>query len=563
MALTVESNFKSVKDHIQEVYKDKYVLPEFQRTFVWGIEKVQSLWESLYNGFPIGQLMFWGEVDIDFPVRSLGISQEEVKEPGKADKLIVDGQQRITALWVVLKGEVPLYFDLERTVFSPDRQNENTIRLDILKGRTYDEALNANLFFVNASPNQKDRFSAQLTRLNSMLTNTTVPYQLIANAQYPTVVSIFNRLNQQGVRLTDGQLALATISNHWKGVFRKTFDLMKTVNTEFNYVKNENPDLIIQAWTCAHTGQHLIKNLAPDSQKSKYYKMASQAQYEASWAKLEPAFRRAISLMKEQFDLSNYQFIPGFYPLVVVVNYFANRPEVPESDKRDLCKWFIQSMITGRYATRSTTKFRDDIKATREGKALSELFFHAGAHDPTKFVIQKEAILGAGFKSSFATLLYILMRKSLATDLLDTSTAVGTILPENQSWQFHHIFPDSVLDGKRQEVRNLIEDAENEGTEEDVERLQKQLKALDESITSIPNLAFLMPVSNLTLSASRPLEYLKTILDRPGGRQILESQLIPTDPQLWRVNSFEEFREARAQLILDKTNEYLRKNELI
>src|SRR6266852_4987007 len=141
MAITVESNFKTISEHIQEIYLGKYVLPEFQRTFVWSFEKIKSLWESLFEGYPVGQLMFWGQTTIDFPCRNLGLNQSDIenKTANNIERIIVDGQQRLTAIWLVLNGDVHLYFNLETKSFVSDDREDNLLKLDILSGRSYDD----------------------------------------------------------------------------------------------------------------------------------------------------------------------------------------------------------------------------------------------------------------------------------------------------------------------------------------------------------------------------------------------------------------------------------------
>ncbi|MBM3239299.1 DUF262 domain-containing protein [Candidatus Poribacteria bacterium] len=564
MVLSVEANFKTMNEHVQEIFLGKYVLPEFQRTFVWNYEKVKALWESLFDGYPIGQLMFWGEATIDFPVRALGLKQDEIKDVKGVERVIVDGQQRLTAIWLVLNGDIKLYFNLETKNFTYDARSKNVLNLDILNNRSYNEVTEMNFFFANATPIQQKKFARELFNLNSTFTTTKIPFQLITNTDYNTVVSIFNRLNQQGVKLSDGQVALASISKVWKGVFRRTFDLMKRINTELNYSKNEDPDLVIQAWTCKHTGQHLIKHLAPESEKSKYFKLATQQHYEKSWDNLETAFDKSIALIKKRFDLSNYQFIPGYYPLIVVTHYLANHSTVENNEIDLLCKWFIQSIILSRYAVRSTTKFREDIKATQEGKKLQELFTHKyEALNPDNFTLKDTHILNASFKSSYSTLLYILMRKNKATDFFETSIPVGQILKDNQAWEFHHIFPDAIFNGKRQQIKDRIDEAEESGSEEDVKSLTDELTRLNEFVNSIPNLAFLIPATNQSIGDSEPSDYLDRILSQQGGKEILERQFIPLDTSLWKLNKFEEFKKKRTDLILQKVNEYLKEENLI
>src|SRR5262245_52273005 len=114
--LDVESHSLKVEQHIKRVADGTYRLPEFQRTFVWNDDRIARLWDSLYHGFPIGQLMLWEPEAVSFPMRSLGRRQVEV-EAGRRPLAIIDGQQRLTALHLVLSGEIRLRFDLEQERF--------------------------------------------------------------------------------------------------------------------------------------------------------------------------------------------------------------------------------------------------------------------------------------------------------------------------------------------------------------------------------------------------------------------------------------------------------------
>jgi uncharacterized protein with ParB-like and HNH nuclease domain len=101
--LDVKSENPKVETHIQRVNRGDYRLPEFQRTFAWDNDRILKLWDSLFNGYPIGQIMLWEPDEVDFPMRSLGYSQEEVKA-GRNVVAIIDGQQRLTALTRLMAG---------------------------------------------------------------------------------------------------------------------------------------------------------------------------------------------------------------------------------------------------------------------------------------------------------------------------------------------------------------------------------------------------------------------------------------------------------------------------
>ena len=80
-------------------------LPEFQRGYVWNREQVRGLMESLYRKHPVGGLLVWVTNTDTAPTRG-----EKELAPGTV-KLLLDGQQRITSLYGIVRGKPPKFFD--------------------------------------------------------------------------------------------------------------------------------------------------------------------------------------------------------------------------------------------------------------------------------------------------------------------------------------------------------------------------------------------------------------------------------------------------------------------
>ena len=75
-------------------------LPDLQRPYVWDRAKVRDLFDSLYRGYPAGYFLFWNPPE-EADGRRIGADKPEDSPP----KMIVDGQQRLTGLYAVIKGE--------------------------------------------------------------------------------------------------------------------------------------------------------------------------------------------------------------------------------------------------------------------------------------------------------------------------------------------------------------------------------------------------------------------------------------------------------------------------
>src|SRR5260370_16762066 len=96
----------SVRELVGMINQGELRLPELQRRYVWPATRVRDLLDSLYRGHPSGTILVW-ETSEDVPSRDLAIEQHVSAFGGH--KLLLDGQQRLTPLSPVLRGE-PLHF---------------------------------------------------------------------------------------------------------------------------------------------------------------------------------------------------------------------------------------------------------------------------------------------------------------------------------------------------------------------------------------------------------------------------------------------------------------------
>ena len=90
----------SLNKLIEDIDRGEIALPDIQRPFVWNASKVRDLFDSMYKGFPVGYLLFWANGAAPGAKR-IGTAGDS----SAARLLIVDGQQRLTSLYSVLKGQ--------------------------------------------------------------------------------------------------------------------------------------------------------------------------------------------------------------------------------------------------------------------------------------------------------------------------------------------------------------------------------------------------------------------------------------------------------------------------
>ena len=90
---------------LSQIDLGSYAMPVFQRGYVWSRDQVRKLMNSLYRGYPIGEILVWNTATNPELTRGDG-----PLTPGNVN-LILDGQQRMTTLYGVIRGEVPKFFE--------------------------------------------------------------------------------------------------------------------------------------------------------------------------------------------------------------------------------------------------------------------------------------------------------------------------------------------------------------------------------------------------------------------------------------------------------------------
>src|SRR5205809_6711023 len=92
----------SVEELVGMIDRGELRLPEMQRQYVWRSTRVRDLLDSIYRGYPSGAILLW-ETDEDVPLQKFAV--EQVGNPYQSVRLLLDGQQRLTSLSAVIRGQ--------------------------------------------------------------------------------------------------------------------------------------------------------------------------------------------------------------------------------------------------------------------------------------------------------------------------------------------------------------------------------------------------------------------------------------------------------------------------
>jgi hypothetical protein len=215
------------------VKSGEIAVPEIQRPFVWEATKVRNLLDSLYLGYPIGYLIVWRNPSVRL--------KDGTSAAGK--RILIDGQQRVTALMAALLGREVLTKDYDtvrvRIAFHPQERKFEVANPAIRKDAAWIEDV-ASIFapeakllqitkaYVRANPgvNEDDMFSA-LEQLGKITNNHVGVIELSEDLDVETVTEIFIRVNSAGTELSQADFAMSKISVnevHGGNLLRKAID---------------------------------------------------------------------------------------------------------------------------------------------------------------------------------------------------------------------------------------------------------------------------------------------------------------------------------------------------
>lgn len=375
-------------------------VPEIQRPFVWDATKVRNLLDSLYCDYPVGYLITWKSPDVNL--------KDGTRSEGK--KILIDGQQRITALMAALLGHEVVTKDYKkariRIAFNPQKQVFEVSNPAIEKDSTwipdisvvFDPTTRRRQFvdrYCERNPgSDPDEIHDSIDNLIAITTNPIGIIELDSALDIETVTEIFIRVNSAGVPLSQADFAMSKIAvNEMYGgsELRKAIDYfchlavapdfyttiekndIEFAQTEFfskmTWLKKENDDLYDPTYTdmlrVAFTSefrrgrlQDLVALLSGRNFETKQYE---DVIVEDTFTRLqqgilrfmnETHFKRFIMIIRSAGFIDSSMIGSQNALNFAYILYLTLRDQgVPDAEiERTVRRWFVMSVLTGRYS---------------------------------------------------------------------------------------------------------------------------------------------------------------------------------------------------------------------
>jgi len=558
----------SVEELVSMIERGELRLPEMQRRYVWRSPRVRDLLDSLYRGYPSGAILLW-ETDEPVPLQEFAVQQE--KNAFTSTRLLLDGQQRLTSLSAVIRGEpvtvrgrkrpLELLFNLEH----PDELvvvtevNEDSDDDDDDNDGTDDEADSTEdelqqrfnkMTFVVATKKLEQlpqwvkvtevfktdedapflqragiesfndprfkKYSQRLARLRAIRKYVYRMDVLERKLSYDEVTEIFVRVNSLGAKLRSSDLALAQITAKWRGAL-KTFQGFQDQCAK----KGFELDL----------GLHL-KNLVVFATGQSRFLTVNAIRLEtlqASWGECVNGMEFATNFLRNNVGIESPALLSSPFILAALGYYGHKRDYHISADESDRLRyWALAANAKGRYSRGSSETLLDqDLATLRDGGGVNELIerlrLQVGLLE-----VQPDELEGRNQRSAFFKTMFMAFRAAGAKDWKSKLTIALDHSGVQHRLQFHHIFPKAVLKGSYS-----VREADD-----------------------IANLAFIGGKTNRAISDKSPSVYFPALIENAGAGAFA-AQCIPTALELLEVSRYKDFLAERRKLISRRLNEFL------
>ena len=440
----MEYQHYSIRKILDTVVSGGIRIPAFQRGFVWEMDRVAYLLDSIYKGYPFGSLLFWRTKQKLLTERELGtLTLPEPQDDYPID-YVLDGQQRLTSVFTVFQTDLKpavnadwadVYFDLDAT-----GNPQDSVFIAIPEGELVDKNryFPMNVLFDSVryrvmTEHLQPAQIAVVDKLQEKFKEVQIPVQILKSEDRSIVAIVFERINHRGVALDTLQLLSAWT---WSDEF-DLLDKFKELRDElfdfgFEGV-GDDADLVLSCVAGILTGEPGAEKLLS----------LNGADVRAQFATVENGIRGAIDFLRTELKVVHLKLLPYPSMLVPLAVFFA----VPDGKEviyngaalKAMKRWFWRTCFSGRYTSQTRKTTIADIEQMKrlkrdEANTLDAVVVAVGP----EFFSESSFRVGAAATKTFGLLLANNDPKSL---LSGKSIDLDKVLQRYNRSEFHHIYP--------------------------------------------------------------------------------------------------------------------------
>lgn len=552
-------------------------LPDIQRPFVWTNAKVRDLFDSMYKGFPVGYLLFW-QNSFSEDVRTIGVDRPQLPP----SLLIVDGQQRLTSLFAVVKGRKVVREDyseeLIEIAFNPLEEKFEVADAAIRRDRSYLPNIsvlweqNVNIvkliqdFIANyeitrkLTDEEKVKIQNSFVKLSNLLNFPFTALQLSSDVTEEQVSEVFVRINSEGKKLNQSDFILTLMSVFWDegrsdlekfSRYAKIYD-KEISSSPFNHIIQPSPDQMLRVAIGLGFKRARLryvysilrgKNLETEKFSSEYrdeqFAILKDAQSRTLNLTYWHDFLQAVKLAGYHSDkMISSQVTLLFAYTIYLIGRTEYKVDIAQLD-RLIAQWLFMSNLTSRYSGSAETYMEADLKRIQECKTTED-FFHTIevlcaeklTEDFWTITLPQELATSSSRSPSlfaYNASLILLDAKALYSQNKIVSLLDPSIKSTKSEAEKHHLFPVNYL---------------------------KKLGIVDKTqVNQIANYAYIKWNINLDISDQPPAKYVGGLISEFSPEELRKMYYHHALPEDWQNMDYQEFlikrRERMAKVIRD------------
>lgn len=556
----------SVAELVSMIERGELRLPEMQRRYVWRSTRVRDLLDSLYRGYPSGAILLW-ESDEQVPLQEMAVSQQA--NPYQSARLLLDGQQRLTSLSAVIRGEpvkvrgrqhpIELLFNLEHpdhlevvTEVHENDDDHDDERIDDETDSSEDELQKRfdRMTFVVATQKlaqmphwvkvtdvfksdsdaiflkragvsgfddpKYERYSERLKRLRAIRNYVYRMDILERTLGYHEVTEIFVRVNSLGAKLRGSDLALAQITAKWRNSL-KTFETFQKACSDAGFELDLG--LLLKNLVAFATGQSRFLTVGN----------IPLSTLQSAWKESCTGMEFATNFLKSNAQIDSPELLSSPFILIALAYYGHTRGySLTAEESNHLRYWVLVANAKGRYSRGSSETILDqDLTIIERGGGIPELVERL-RQQVGRLDITSEELEGRNQRSALFKTMFLAFRAAGARDWGTQLAIAFDHTGAQHRLQFHHFFPKAIL-----RHHYAGRDADD-----------------------IANLCFIGGKTNRQISDKSPSDYLPQFLDQ-AGYAAFEAQCVPIEQALVGVVGYKAFLQQRRELIAARLNAFL------
>ena len=442
---------------INDISLGQIKIPQFQRDFVWSIQKSAALMDSVIKGYPVGTFIFWKTKERLRSVRDLGNKELPPPKDGEVVSFVLDGQQRLTSLFATLNGLKierdsgqhddfsEIYVDLNA------KEDEQIVIMDI-EGReehtfiSLKDLLYGGVRLLASFP---DHHLSKLDEYKERIQGYNFSIIEVRDVQIDVATEIFTRINVGGKPLTLFEIMVAKTYDE-----RKDFDLAQKFD---ELVSNLTP-LNYETLSDTTVLQLVSLLLSRDCKKQTILKLEKD-KFIDTWPKAIDAIERAVEYFRNAYRIPVSHLLPYNALLATFGYFFYHHPDKPNTRQQKLLEdFFWRTSLGGRYSSAAESKLAQDIRRMDNILKMESPDYDWGIDLSPKFILENGWFnAGRSFTKAILCLYAFKVPKSFNDNSLVNISNYW--LKQANSKNYHHFFPRSYL--KRQgigedEINNII-----------------------------------------------------------------------------------------------------------